>query len=297
MSRTRWLTGSAVTLALTLGLAAAATAQTKAGEVSRLEGTAAVARAAAPQGAPLKVKDDVLLRDLLTTGQQSKAQLTLGSRERKAIVTMREQSSLRITEAPNVSTVEMTDGLLKLAVLKDRMKPGERIDVKTPNAITAVRGTTIVVQVVRPPSGPPTTRLTVLNGVVEITPIDPVTGAPRGAPVRVSDLQQTTVTGGGAPTPPQPISRPTAVQLDATFAFKLTPTATSDDILKRQLEQAASDAAKVQDAGSAKLPTTGDSTPTVSGDDLRGRNVTLPTPPAPTAPPPPVGRVISPRGQ
>jgi hypothetical protein len=278
-------------LALTLGMAATAAAQVPAaGEVGRVEGTAAVARGATPQPVPLKNRDDLLLRDLVTTGQQSKALLFLGQKGRpKATVTMREQSALRITEVPGVATVDMTDGLLKLSVIKDRMKPGDRVDVKTPNAITAVRGTTIVVEVLTSPSGP-TTRLTVLNGFVDITPIDPLTGVPRGAPVRVNDLQQTSVTGTGAPTPPQPVNRNEAVRLDATFAFKLAPTATGDDVLKRQLEQAASDAAKLQ--GTTKLPGgTGDSGPAVTGDDIRSR-----TTPVPTAPPTQRGRTISPGG-
>src|SRR6185295_13219977 len=52
-SMTTRLTGSAIAVALTLGLAAAAAAQTpKAGEVSRVEGTVTVARPATPDGAP-----------------------------------------------------------------------------------------------------------------------------------------------------------------------------------------------------------------------------------------------------
>ena len=272
--------GVAIALALTFGMAATAAAQTpKAGEVSRVEGTAAVARAAAPQGTPLKAKDEVFLRDLVTTGEQSKAQLLLGG---KAIVTMREQSALRITEVPGVATVEITDGLLKLAVNKDKMKPGDRIDVKSPNAITAVRGTTIVVEVMKTPAGP-TTRLSVLNGFVEMTPIDPVTGAPTGPPVKVNDLQTTTVAGGGAPSTPQPINRGDAVKLDASFAFKLIPVS-GDDVKKRQLEQAASDASKLK-VPDTKLPGGGgDGTPSVSGDDIRSRNIPLPTAPPPRPP-------------
>jgi len=273
--------GVAIALALTFGMAATAAAQTpKAGEVSRVEGTAAVARAAAPQGTPLKAKDEVFLRDLVTTGEQSKAQFLLGG---KAIVTMREQSSLRITEVPGVATVEITDGLLKLAVNKDKMKPGDRIDVKSPNAITAVRGTTIVVQVLKTAAGP-TTLLSVFNGFVEMTPIDPVTGAPKGPPVRVNDLQQTTVVGGGVPAPPQPINRSDAVKLDASFAFKLIPVS-GDDVKKRQIEQAASDARKVKAPPGTTLPGgSGDGTPSVSGDDIRSRNIPLPTAPPPRPP-------------
>ena len=241
MRHTARLAGVALTLALTLGGAALAAAQSSAGLVERVEGTAAVARTAAPQGVALNRNDNVFLRDLVTTGEQSKAQMLLGG---KARVTMREQSALRITELPGATTVEITGGLLKLAVQKDKMKPGDRIDVKSPNAITAVRGTTIVVQVLQTAAGP-ATLLSVLDGVVEITPTDPVTGAPRGPAVRVNSLQQTTVPTGGVPTPPQPIQRDVAVRLDATFAFKLVPVS-SDDVLKRQLDQAARDAQKAQ---------------------------------------------------
>jgi len=280
----------ALASALTLGMAAPAVAQIPAaGEVSGVEGTAAVARAAAPQGTPIKIRDDLFLRDLVTTGQQSKAQLLLGPKGgSKATVTMREQSSVRITETPGVSTVEMREGLLKLTVVKDRLKAGERVDVRTPNAITAVRGTTIVVEVVKAPSGTTTTRVTVLNGFVEITPIDPLTGAPRGVPVGVNDLQQTSVTGTGAPTPPQLMSRGDAIQLDASFAFRLRPRAVGDDLLRRQLEQATSDATKLQDT--TKVPGTADTGPTVSGDDIRSRTTPVPTPSS-------QGTRTNPRGQ
>ena len=148
---TRMLAGAAVVASLTLGPLAPAAAQAPAaGTVTRVEGTAAVARTAIPQPAPLKTRDSLYLRDLLTTGEQSRAQLLLGG---KATVTMRERSVLRITEDPGVSTVDITDGKLKLAVLKDRMKAGERVEVKTPNAVTAVRGTVVVVEVVRTASG------------------------------------------------------------------------------------------------------------------------------------------------
>src|SRR5215467_14482903 len=106
---------------------------------------------------------------------------------------------------------------MKLAVLKSNpLKPGERIDVRTPNAVTAVRGTTIVVEVVKTSTGVMTI-LSVLNGVVDMTPVDPATGKPSGPPVQVNDLQQTTVNGSGQPTPPVTINRADATRLDGTF--------------------------------------------------------------------------------
>jgi len=266
-----------VAIALTLGLVTPAAAQTpRAGEVSRVEGTVAVARSTTPEATPLKSKDSVFYRDLVSTGEQSKAQLLLGG---KATVTMREQSRLRITEVPgSVSTIDMTDGRLKLIVAQDKLKPGERIDVKTPNAVTAVRGTTIVTEILRTPTGV-TTLLSVLKGFVDITPLDPVTGRPSGPPVRVNDLQQTTVAGTNPPTPPVPISRNDAIRLDATFAFKLQTAPVDSDLVKRQTEQAAKDAAKVQSGG--PLPGTGDGGPAITGDDIRSRSgVPRPLPPA-----------------
>jgi len=268
------LTGSAIVAALTLGLLAPAVAQTtKAGDIQRLEGTAAVQRTSAPEGTPLKVKDEVFVRDLLSTGEQSKAQLRVG----RALVTMRELSKLRITELPgSTSTIDITDGKLKL--FAKELKAGERIDVKTPNAVTAVRGTTIVVEVQHTPAGV-RTLLSVLNGFVEITPLDPVTGRPSGPPTRVNDLQQTTVNGSNPPTAPVPINRNDAIRLDATFAFKLQTTVDSD-LVKRQAEQAAKDAAKIQ-TGGGTLPGTGDGGPAVTGDDIRSRSGVIgPLPPA-----------------
>ena len=269
---TRMLAGAAVVASLTLGPLAPAAAQAPAaGTVTRVEGTAAVARTAIPQPAPLKTRDSLYLRDLLTTGEQSRAQLLLGG---KATVTMRERSVLRITEDPGVSTVDITDGKLKLAVLKDRMKAGERVEVKTPNAVTAVRGTVVVVEVVRTPSGV-TSRITVLIGSVEVTRIDPATGRPTGAPLAVNALQQTVVDGLKPPSAPQAIPRPDGEALEATFAFGLKPGSTANaDLLKRQVEQAASDAAKLPPAGAGGRvqPGAPGAGPGLSGDDIRSRS-------------------------
>src|SRR2546428_13316530 len=107
-----------VAIALTLGLVTPAAAETpRAGEVSRVEGTAAVARSTTPEATPLKSKDSVFYRDLVSTGEQSKAQLLLGG---KATVTMREQSRLRITEVPaSGSPSDRTAGRLQLSWARD----------------------------------------------------------------------------------------------------------------------------------------------------------------------------------
>jgi hypothetical protein len=121
-----------------------AQAQTKAGVVTNLEGTATKASIAQPQAVDLKFKDDVFQNDRIVTRERSIVRLLLGG---KAVVTVRESSALTITEVPGKSTIELQTGKIAVAVAKDRMRPGESVEVKTPNAVAAVRGTTFVVEV------------------------------------------------------------------------------------------------------------------------------------------------------
>jgi hypothetical protein len=137
-----------VALALAIGLwPGAVSAQiTKAGVVTTLEGNVTAARSTAAQPVALKFKDDVFVNDRVVTGDRSLARLLLGG---KAVVTVRERSALTITEVPGRSTINLDSGKVAVAVAKDRMQPGETIEVKSPNAVAAVRGTVFVVEVIR----------------------------------------------------------------------------------------------------------------------------------------------------
>src|SRR2546422_7935909 len=155
-------------VSLVLVTPAAAFAQlTKAGVVTTLHGTATVSRASLSQPLPLKFKDDVFVQDRLNTGDDSVARILLGG---KAIVTVRERSSLTITEVPGVSTVNIGVGRAAIAVAKERMKPGETIEIRTPNAVAGIRGTIVIVEVDQTTAqagpGPAafTTRFTVIRG-------------------------------------------------------------------------------------------------------------------------------------
>ncbi|HEV8642497.1 MAG TPA: FecR domain-containing protein, partial [Methylomirabilota bacterium] len=167
----------------------------KAGVVTTLEGNVSAARRALPQPIPLKFKDDVFLRDKITTGDQSLARLLLGG---KAIVTIRERSILTVTELPGRSTVDLESGKIGLAVARDRMRQGEVIDVRTPNAIVAVRGTVLIAEVSRvtaqaggtPPA--PVTEVHLVSGTAEAT----VPGRP---PFTLNEFQKFRVTGTAPP--------------------------------------------------------------------------------------------------
>lgn len=113
------------------------------GVVTTLTGRADVTRAALTQPLILKFKDDVFERDRIATAEKSIVRVLLGG---KAIVTVRELSVLTITEEPGRATIDLASGKIGVAVVKQRMRPGETLDIRTPNAVAAVRGTVFVVE-------------------------------------------------------------------------------------------------------------------------------------------------------
>jgi hypothetical protein len=138
----------AVALSLLAGMwpGSVAAQPAKAGVVTTLEGNVTAVRTTAAQPVALKFKDDVFVNDRVVTGDRSLARLLLGG---KAVVTVRERSALTITEVPGRSTIDLDSGKVAVAVAKDKMRPGEQIEVKSPNAVAAVRGTVFVVEVIR----------------------------------------------------------------------------------------------------------------------------------------------------
>src|SRR5262245_18826970 len=134
-------------VASVLATPASAFAQpTKAGVVTAMLGTVTVSRASLSQPVPLNFKDDVFAQDRVVTGDDSVARILLGGR---AVVTVRERTSLTITEVPRVSTIDVGEGRAAIAVAKERMKPGETVEIRTPNAVAGIRGTIVVVEVDR----------------------------------------------------------------------------------------------------------------------------------------------------
>jgi hypothetical protein len=124
-----------------------------AGVVTTLQGKATVARS--EKVLPLAFRDDVFLKDRIDTEERSVVRVLLGG---KALVTVRELSSLTVTETPGRAIVDLREGTVGLEVAKKLLSPGESIEVRTPNAIAAVRGSFIVVEVTLP-DGKPSSRV------------------------------------------------------------------------------------------------------------------------------------------
>ena len=191
--------------------------QAQVGVVTNVEGPATIARVALPEPQQIRLKDDVFLQDRITTGDRAIVRVLLGG---KATVTARERSIVTITEAPGVSTVHLAAGRIAVAVSKARMNAGEIVEIRTPNAVTAVRGTVVVAEVW--PGESVRSTITVLRGLVDVTRRDAGTGRPVGPAVDVAVRQALTVIGA------TPLSRPTAIKPDEarrlTSEFRIVPT-------------------------------------------------------------------------
>jgi hypothetical protein len=140
MRRTTWLRSVVAMWAMLIP--SLAVAQDAVGVVTTLDGRANVARPTQTTPLALKFKDDVFGRDKISTQENSLVRVLLGG---KAILTVRELSEVTITEDAGRAVVTLPDGKVVLAVAKQRMRPGESIEIRTPNAVAAVRGTIVAV--------------------------------------------------------------------------------------------------------------------------------------------------------
>ncbi|HSB70643.1 MAG TPA: FecR family protein, partial [Candidatus Methylomirabilis sp.] len=130
------------------------------GVVTAIQGQATVARQALPQPASLRFKDDVFFRDQITTQERSTIRLLLGG---KGVLTVREQSQVTLDEtvAPDGSrrsVLSLLAGKIGAAIARSLMRTGDEVEIRTPNAVAAVRGTAFVVEYVPPQKSAGTTK-------------------------------------------------------------------------------------------------------------------------------------------
>ena len=198
--------GFAVVLLLTVGTQA--DAQERAGVVTTLQGTVTVMRASLTEPAPLRFRDDIFVRDRIATGDDSLARVLLGG---KAVVTVREHSVVTITEAPGRSTIDVAAGRAAVAVARERMRPGDLVEVKTPNAVAGIRGTVIVAEVLDADRS----IITVLKGLIDVTRLEH--GRAVGHPTFVRALQRVRIARGTALPAPETLLSDAARDLGREF--------------------------------------------------------------------------------
>ena len=194
-----------VLIGLHIPSAAAQPNDRQAGVVTKLRGSATVAHAASALPVNLRFKDPVFLGDTVNVRENSVARLLLGDR---ALVTLRELSIFRLTEEVDRAVIDLNIGKLSLAVLRKMMGAGELIEVRTPNAIAAVRGTVLIAEFDPgadrsgdSQSGEPKTTFSLLEGTVTVScgalsiGTMPQSGGAGGDTVVINQYEQVTVTG------------------------------------------------------------------------------------------------------
>ena len=145
MSGTKIFAMAAALLCAGLPTMAAAQSEESAGIVTTVNGDATLLRAvAAARPVSLQMRDEIFVRDRIHTQQHSLVRVLLGG---KALITVRELSVLTVTEEAGRVTVNLASGKIGVAVVKGRMRPGEVIEIRSPNATASVRGTVFVVEV------------------------------------------------------------------------------------------------------------------------------------------------------
>jgi hypothetical protein len=238
---------TAIGIACIAGIPASAAAQAKAGVVTTLQGTATVARSTAAQPTPLRFRDDVFVHDHIVTGESAIVRILLGGR---AVVTVRERSALTIHETPTTSTIEIGSGKIALAVARDRMKPGESVQIKTPNAMAGVRGTVVIADVAAPAGGAVTTRFTLLTGIVDVARLDAATGQATGQLVTLRPLQTIAVTGGLPPGAVRALGSHEAQSIADDYKVVLPPPPPSANaqVTEQQIELAVQHSAALTEA-------------------------------------------------
>ena len=208
----RVVTSLALVILSALGAAPVLAQASKAGVVTAVQGQATLARPVVPQPIPLKFKDDLFVRDRIETKANAIVRALLGG---KALVTIRELSVFTLTEEPGRAAVELTSGKLALGVARSLMRPGEVIEIRTPNAVAGIRGSLLVAEV-RLVGGVPQTTFTALHVTLPIM-VSPV-GRP-GVAVALNANQAVDVSGLAAAAVVGPVQNLSPAQArDATLA-------------------------------------------------------------------------------
>ena len=146
----------------------------KAGVVTALAGAVAARRAGA--SVPLKVGDEVVIADLITTAAGARVTMVLGGR---ATVVVEERATLKLTEIPGSASLDLYVGRLEVTLDGAQLRPREVVDVRTPNAIATVPGTRMIVETIPParPGGPLVTHVDVLDGLTSVMAIPGTVGS------------------------------------------------------------------------------------------------------------------------
>lgn len=165
--------GGLLSLVLLGALAGPAQAVTMkgAGVVIALRGEAEVRRPPAPAAQPLKFKDDVFWKDVLTTKTDSRMRVLL---EGKTVVSLGPVARMELQQpveqvGVKKTILQMVSGLARI-VFDRTVEPGREVEVHTLNAVAGVRGTILYLNVQPGPTAADTiTTVSVEQGSATVT--------------------------------------------------------------------------------------------------------------------------------
>ncbi len=167
-----------------------------------------------------------------------------------------------------MSTLELSAGRISVAVSKGLMKRGEIVEIKTPNAVAAIRGTIVIAEVF--PDEAFRSTISVLRGLVDVTRLDDRRRV--GPSVNVGALQSVTVVGSTPLTRPTTIHSAQAGRLKSDFRIVPTqvPHAATAPAVQHAMKQATEHAKATLAAGGIDSSTSGPRTGAGDSDGTDG---------------------------
>ncbi|MCH7566855.1 MAG: FecR domain-containing protein [Nitrospirae bacterium] len=212
--------------------------------MTALKGKAQLTRAATQTS--LRFKDDLNLRDLIDTQERSLARVLFGG---KSTVTVRELSRLEVREellpgGGTRSIHELSSGSILVNVARSLMRRGDEVQIRTPNAIAVVHGSTIFAQY---NAALAQSIFIILTGSAIVTPqgLPPMTLAPL-ASVNITGTAATGVQAGPVGTVTQ--AEATEIVDASEVEAAVTEEANQEQTAKVQTEQAAELATAIVEA-------------------------------------------------
>jgi hypothetical protein len=165
------------------------------GHVTALDGTVTVLRQGKFAPEPLTLQKPVFQEDIIATDRASKVRITLAD---ATVISLGEQSRLELRQFSYDARQQTRSGRLSLAlgffraILKEMTSPSG-VEVITPTAVAAIRGTDLMGEVT-----PDSTAIVVLEGTVAVSNVRPTVG---GLATLTSGMG-TTVKAGEPPSTP-----------------------------------------------------------------------------------------------
>ncbi len=226
--------------------------QQPAGVVTGVQGQAQLSRPAVPTPSPLRFKDGVIIRDIVDTREKSLARILFGGR---STVTVRELSRLEVREeilptGARRDVHELSSGAILVNVARQLMRPGDEVIIRTPNAVAAVRGSTVFAAYIA-----------ALQQTIFAVLFGNILGGPLGLPpiaIAANAGLNVTGTGPGAQVTQTTITQAQANQIlaESQVGKTITEEANQQQVAQAAAQEAANLANKVVETTTKTEPTT-----------------------------------------